>query len=189
MITAIKMTCEVQQNIKTVHFRQIVYHWLRQAGCLDSRSSWLCEHVSVFFVKLESERKSPVEWTASNSSPSGSTGVFISYLFKPTELDASESVWCHPAQTSDQILAATPGHSGINFCWPGWWIDLQGLSKHLSPPACDVQQSAAPFSPLHRCSRQGRRDALYLRLTGWMLALDTLLLKCFLLWHEAIMTR
>ncbi|KAF5905116.1 Myotubularin-related protein 13 [Clarias magur] len=73
-------------------------------------------HSSVLLVKLKSENKCPVEWTARASPPPGSTGVFISYLFKPTELDAvnpSDAIQLKPQTQSLLLLRATLGSISV----------------------------------------------------------------------------
>lgn len=153
------------------------------------RSSWLCKHVAILLVKLKSESGSPVEWTASDSSPTGSTRAFISYLFKPTELDAvnpSNAIQLKPQTRPLLLLQATLGSISVGRATGLIYRACQNSFLHLpatcnNQPHCSAHYTAAADRAAGTLSIYGSR--------AWILELNTPLLKCFLLWHAAIMTQ
>lgn len=143
----------------------------------------------MLLVKLEPESKSPVEWTASSSSPTSSTRAFISYLFKPTELDAvnpSNATQLKPQTRPLLRLQATLGSISVGRAAGLIYRACQNSFLHL-PATCNNQ----PHCSAHYTAAADRAAGTLSIYGSWarMLELNTPLLKCFLLWHAAIVTQ
>lgn len=95
----------------------------------------------MLLVKLESESRSPVEWTASHSSATGISGAFVSYLFKPTELDAvnlPDSIQLSAQTRSLLLLQATLGSISVGQDAGLIYRACQNSFLHL-PETCNNQ--------------------------------------------------
>lgn len=92
-----------------------------------------------------------MEWTASDSSPTGSARAFISYLFKPTELDAvnpSHAIRLKPQTRSLLLLQATLGSISVGRDAGLIYRACQNSFLHLTAtcnnqPHCSAHYTAA----------------------------------------------